>query len=108
MEITIGRVVFYTLSEQDAAEINRRRTNSGDIADRIKKNTAESSAWPIGAQAHIGNMVNAGDVFPMDVVRVWSPGIVNGQVKLDGNDVLWVTSVEEGTAPRHWHWPPRI
>lgn len=32
------------------------------------------------------------------------PGI-NGQVFLDGNDTLWVTSADEGTEPGQWSWP---
>jgi hypothetical protein len=103
MEITIGRVVIYTLHEQDAEQINRRRTDGTSIADRIK-----SEKWPIGAQAHIGNMVEAGQQFPMIVTKVWSPGYVNGQVFLDGNDCFWATSVTEGTGGHSWAWPPRV
>jgi hypothetical protein len=99
--------VLYTLTEQDATEINRRRTTGPLIAERIKKNTADSSAWPLGAQAHIGNAVSAGDVYPMMVTRIWSPSCVNGQAFLDGNDCLWVTSAIEGTGGHNWAWPPR-
>jgi hypothetical protein len=108
MDVTIGRIVLYTLSEQDAVEINRRRTTGASIALRIKKNTADTSAWPIGAQAHIGNGVDEGDVFPMMVTRVWSGSCVNGQAFLDGNDCLWVTSATEGTGGHTWSWPPRV
>jgi hypothetical protein len=109
MEITIGRVVLYTLHEQDAEQINRRRTNGKDIARRIQKNDPNemSSSWPIGAQAHIGNEVKAGEQFPMLVTKVWSPGYVNGQVFLDGNDCFWATSVTEGTGGHSWAWPAR-
>jgi hypothetical protein len=93
--VTVGRTVLYTLSEQDAEEINRRR-------------------WPAWAQAHIGNPAAAGDEVPLVVVRVWPhefgenvPG-VNGQAFLDGNDTLWVTSAKEGTEPGTWAWPPRV
>jgi len=121
MEIPLGRIVLYKLSSDDAAQINRRRTTGASIAERIKNNnlpTQESrlggdvldvpQKWPLGAQAHIGNSVTAGDVFPMLVTRVWSQGYVNGQVFLDGNDSLWATSVTEGTEERNWFWPPRI
>jgi len=80
----------------------------------------EEQKWPTGAQAHIGNAAHVGDVFPMIIVRLWpdeyGPGRmgINGQVMLDGNDVLWVTSVKEQTewsepnpVPGTWHWPPR-
>jgi hypothetical protein len=108
MDITIGRVVTYTLTEQDALEINRRRTDGKAIAERIKKNTEDTSAWPIGAQAHIGNSVEPGQQFPMVVTKVWSPGYVNGQVLLDGNDCFWATSVKEGTGGHTWAWPARV
>ena len=105
MDVTIGRIVHYKLTDQDAVEINRRRTTGIKIAERIKQNTETSSMWPLGAQAHIGNEAHAGDVYPMLVVRVWSAGCVNGQCFLDGNDVLWVTSATYGDMPHQWQWP---
>jgi hypothetical protein len=108
MDVTIGRIVLYILTEQDAAEINRRRTTGCKIAERIAKNTEQSSAWPLGAQAHIGNSVEAGQVYPLIVTKVWSAGCVNGQVLLDGNDCLWATSATEGEQGHQWHWPPRV
>lgn len=48
-----------------------------------------------------------GQLLPMDIVRVWDTGVVNGQVKIDGAGTLWVTSVAEGTAPGTWRWPER-
>jgi len=108
MDVTIGSIVLYTLTAQDADEINRRRTTGSKIAERIKKNTEASSAWPLGAQAHIGNSVTAGDTCPMVVTKVWSAGCVNGQVLLDGNDCLWATSVTEGDQGHQWQWPARV
>jgi hypothetical protein len=114
MEITAGRIVLYTLSADDATQINRRRTNSVSIAERLKHSPPEGStaptAWPRGAQAHIGNETHEGDVVPMIVARVWPNDThgVNGQAFLDGNDTLWVTSVAEGTGPHTWAWPPRV
>lgn len=121
MDITIGRTVHYTLNEQDAAEINRRRTTGQSIANRLRWSVvgkhegaipADSSdgsvrAWPAGAQAHIGNNAEAGQVYPAVSVRVWTPGMANLQVLLDGNDVYWATSRHEGTEPGTWAWPPR-
>lgn len=103
MEITIGRVVLYTLHEQDAEQINRRRTTGRSIHDRIA-----DQKWPLGAQAHIGNDVKAGEQFPMIVTKVWAPGYVSGQVLLDGNDCFWATSVMEGEGGHSWSWPPRV
>jgi len=111
MQITIGRTVIYKITDQQANEINRRRTNGGDIAARIKQNTDSTSMWPIGAQAHIGNSTFGGEEFPLVVVRVWPNEFgegksgVNGQLMLDGNDSLWVTSAGEGIENGQWHWP---
>lgn len=114
MDITIGRTVHYTLNEQDAAEINRRRTNGGSIAARMKSSVPVHDGdepsiygWPAGAQAHIGNTAEVGQVYPAVSVRVWTPGMANLQVMLDGNDVYWATSRHEGTEPGTWAWPPR-
>lgn len=120
MEITLGRIVLYTLAEDDAVQINRRRTTGPKIAERIQNNALPHremqlhleqplpATWPIGAQAHIGNTAAAGDVFPMLVTKVWSAGCVNGQVFLDGNDVLWAMSATEGSEGHQWQWPPRV
>lgn len=129
MQPSIGRIVLYTLTEEDAKQINRRRTSGADIAERIKNNSLVESAlnikqaggvfppmWPLGAQAHIGNAATAGEQFPCVIVRVWPnefgagvPGI-NGQVLLDANDQLWITSVGECPEPKPgtWNWPPRV
>ncbi len=103
MTPTLGRIVIYTLSEEDVKQINRRRTNGASIAARIS-----DDRWPLGAQAHIGNDVKEGQEFPMIVACVNSESNVNGQVFLDGNDQLWVTSAIQGTGPRTWIWPPRV
>jgi hypothetical protein len=113
MDITIGRTVHYTLNEQDAAEINRRRTTGKSISERMKVQVSQVETetpilgWPTGAQAHIGNTAEAGQIFPAVSVRVWSPAMANLQVLLDGNDVYWATSRHEGTEPGTWAWPPR-
>ncbi len=83
---TIGRIVHYTLNEQDASRIKDIR----------------------GFGSVVGNVPEAGQVLPMLIVRTWgdtpeSP--VNGQVFLDGNDVLWVTSRLVGEGPGHFAWP---
>ena len=105
---SIGRIVHYRLTDQDAVEINRRRTTGTDIAERIKH-----EEWPIGAQAHIGNHVTPGDTFPAMIVRTWDStegSACQLQVFLDGNDTYWATSRSEG--PEHlsgkWSVPPRV
>jgi hypothetical protein len=83
MEITVGRLVHYTLNAEQVARINRRTLPS------------------------TGNHATEGDVVPFLVVKVMAPGLVNGQAFLDGNDTLWVTSAQEGDRPGTWAWPPR-
>lgn len=116
-----GRIVYYVFDEQSAAEVMRRRTTAKSIADRMKSSvpTVDGDVpsiygWPVGAQAHIGNDVHAGDVYPAMVIRVWgSSGCSNLKVMLDGSDTYWATSVnyaewapeaESLPTPRSWHW----
>lgn len=105
---TIGRIVHYRLSKEDVEQINRRRTNGSSIAQRMKSSPPE---WPAGVQAHIGNEAREGDIFPMMITKIWGEfpdSAVNGQVFLDGNDILWATSVSVGEQPRTFSWPVRI
>lgn len=102
---TPGRIVAYKLSAPDAEAINKRR------ADLHASGFAQQNT---GGQCHIGNSVALGDIYPMVITRVWAPmpgGAVNGQVLLDGNDTLWVTSRtlvldEEGGGPIPGYWAP--
>ncbi len=97
-----GRIVYYVFSEQAAIEVMRRRTSAQSIAERIKV-----LAWPVGAQAHIGNDVKAGDILPAMVLRVWGDsGCSNLKVILDGSDEYWATSVnfDDAKQPGTWHW----
>lgn len=106
MAPTQGRIVLYTLGLEDVDRINKNRIAYATVGDRL------SSA---GCQKHIGGMVEEEDTFPMVITALWGPVVgggdpqcVNGQVLLDGNDTLWVTSITEGTGPRTWAWPPRV
>lgn len=93
----MGSQVLYVLSEEDAIQINRRRTSGPSIAERIKE-----KLWPCGAQAHIGSPVKAGDIFPALVIRTWGfeefP-LANLQVFLDGCDVFWAMEVAGSPEP---------
>jgi hypothetical protein len=106
MQVSVGRILHYRLTEEDVAQITRRRTTGASIAGRIKE-----EKWPLGAQAHIGNGHYSGQILPMIACVVWpneyGPNYhgVNGQVFLDGNDTLWVTSIKEGTENGTWEWP---
>lgn len=86
-----GRIVHYILSEDDAQQINRRRTTGTPIL-------------------HVGNMAQTGDHCAAIIVRFWGDqvsGTSNLQVFLDGNDVYWATSRAIGEGPGTWHWPER-
>jgi hypothetical protein len=105
MKPTIGRTVLFTLTKQHADEINRRRTTGLSISERIKV-----LAWPLGAQAHIGNTVQEGETYPLVITRVWGDqptSAFNGQLMLDGNDTYWVTSVSivDEPIPGFASWP---
>jgi hypothetical protein len=95
----LGGIVYYRLTLEDAAQINRRRTTGLAIASHIAV-----SEWPLGAQAHIGNEARVGQIFPMMVVRVidGAAKMVSGQVFLDGTDVLWVQNVYQGNYIGQW------
>lgn len=96
---SVGRIVHYRLSKGDVAEINRRRKRFTE---------APSQSW--GFQAHTGNQVHAGDVFPAVVVRIFEGndvGTCNLSVLLDGSDTYWATSRKPGDEDGQWFWPPR-
>lgn len=103
---SIGRVVHYTLDKSDAEQINRRRAHA-----RANRQAITDEA--IGYQAHVGNDVAEGDVYPLVITKVWdnpanAESYVNGQVMLDGNDLFWATSVKLGSGPRSFAWPARV
>lgn len=105
--VSIGRFVHYVLNDEDAAKINGRRTSGSSIQERILEDK-----WSIGAQAHIGNKVAAGDVLPALVVRTLPSEQANLQVFLDGNDVYWATTRAQAAPgrlePGRWQWPARV
>lgn len=82
----IGDIVLFTMTEQQATDINRRRTSTTSIKSRLQEGT-----WPPGAQAHIGSYVKPDNEFPAIVVRVHgtAPGQVSLKVMLDGSDDYW-------------------
>ena len=96
----LGEMVLYKITEGDAVAQNKRR-----------KDAQESLAYhrrvELGTVIHVGNALREGDIYPMLITRVWGAtekASVNGQVFLDGTDVLWVTSV---AAADFHEFPPR-
>lgn len=100
---TIGRIVHYRLSEQDANEINRRR---GHAVLHMKEHRDNAT----GTQIHVGNVLQPGEVLAAIVVRVFDDDLnVNLQVFLDGNDTYWATSRGHSAETKGcWFWPPRV
>jgi hypothetical protein len=94
MNAAIGRIVHYRLSANDCGAINKRRK------DAEKSGFAGQDS---GAIVHTGNTVEEGQEYPLVITRSWSGVHVNGQVLLDGNDTLWVTSRGEGPKDGQWH-----
>lgn len=92
MTPTIGRIVHYRLTSNDAQVITRiRRT-----------------ANPEGALEYsIGNPVSEGYIYPAMVVAAFGSDAVNLKVFLDGSDDYWACSRNEGAEPGCWFWPPR-
>lgn len=99
-----GRIVQYTLTENDVKQIMRRRQDAKDsISNGAVGNT--------GFMLHVGNDVRECDTFPLMITRVWGSeetSAVNGQVHLDGNDCFWVSSVTQGEGPGYFREFPRV
>jgi hypothetical protein len=94
--LTIGRIVHYTLDEEDVTSIERSR---GVLVFGVITGPA-------------GNRIDRGQTYPAMIVRVHtpsSPSSVNLQVFLDGDDSYWATSVGESDygVPGFWAWPER-
>lgn len=84
---TIGRVVWYVLSDMDAKRINRDRVDDPAPLDDVKE----------------------GDTFPAIVVKTHGDtpdSYVNLKVLLDGPDMYWAKSVRVGEEPGSYHWMP--
>lgn len=105
MRPTIGRIVHYRLNQEDADQINRRRTTGESIAHRI-----HVAIWPLGAQAHIGMEVVSGDIVAAVITAIHSDRIINLQALLDGSDTYWATSISFNinSEPGTWDWPPQV
>jgi hypothetical protein len=111
MAPTIGHIVHYKLSEQDALEINRRRADYRAFEASHRHPHEPGQPPATGHVAHVGNSAAAGEVCPAVVVRIFAPNsphlVVNLQVLLDGTDAYWATSRKEGDEPGQWAWPAR-
>lgn len=83
----IGTTVIYTLTDEDAVAIELRRAHSPAY-----RNTADTESGL--HKAHEGPTALAGAKHPMIITSENEDGTVNGQVFLDGNDTLFVQSID--------------
>ena len=86
---SVGRIVQFKFTEEDAYAINRLRDDAL---------SARSDSAHLGMVVRVGNPVQLGYVYPMMIVAVWAENpqestAVNGQVFLDGDDTYWVEQV---------------
>lgn len=99
-----GRIVNYVITADQAREINNRRAHA-DAHRSVHKAAAN------GTMVHVGASVTEGRKFPMIITAVHGDeptSLINGQVFLDGNDSLWVTSIAPGDQPGTYSWPQRL
>lgn len=116
---SVGRIVHYVLSDQDADIINKKRADYEAFRASVRGSDIPGVGDPNGHQAHVGNHAAQGQIFPAVIVRMFGGPNVNLQVWLDGTDTYWATSRpnHEGDAVQDvdgliyeaasWHWPPR-
>ena len=107
MKPTTGRIVHYRLSDWDAQDINRRRRDFSAFTRTYPRPDESGTPGASGHIGHFGNHADEGDILPAMIVKTWGGTTVNLQVYLDGNDIYWATSRQEGESPGSWMWPPR-
>lgn len=91
MAPTIGRIVHYTISEDDARQVRHQQNLMGGAMFKC-------------------NEARAGSVLPAIVVSGphGPDNLVNLQVFLDGDCSYWATSRAEGEGQGKWAWPPKV
>ena len=114
MNVTVGRIVHYKLSDYDAVAINQRRDDAQAFATLVNRHARDTGTQiaagepgRTGHVEHVGNRVSGGEVYPAMVVHTFGETTANLQVSLDGNDTYWATSRQEGDNEGYWSWPPR-
>ena len=102
-QATPGRIVHYTLTPEDAAEINKRRSDFKAY-----------SGPDTGHQAHYSDEeACAFDLLPAIVIQAYPDNLVRLQVFLRGNDTLYRPSVRQDKGDGEntggtWDWPPQV
>jgi hypothetical protein len=83
---TMGRIVMYRLTDDDARRIQQQRSHDSTAA----------------------NLARSGSTYPAIVVAAFGDEALNLKVLLDGPDNYWATSRHEGDEPGTWAWPQRV
>jgi hypothetical protein len=107
MNPTIGRIVIYTVTEEEAVKINLRRQHFRVFTEKHRTSPEGhevqfGETGKTGHMAHVGTLVYPGDEYPAMITRVWDDGEVNLKVELDGTDNFWVMDA------KNWSWPERV
>lgn len=89
MNPSVGRIVHYKISKGQALEAFNMKSEH---------------------QGLHSNPLSEGEVYPMLITKVWDKepteiSVVQGQVFIDGNFSLWVSSAKQGTEINQWHDP---
>lgn len=87
MDVTLGRIVHYTLDPHDVAEIadHRVRQNLGGSPVDVGQDVAALVTLTYEGEATLCNL----------------------RVIMDGYDFFWANRRELGDKPGTWHWPER-
>lgn len=128
------RIVQYRLRHSDAEAINRRRADARAHMTEHREN-ANGVQVHVGNSVRKGDIfplviVHVWDNEYADGTRLLIDGTptppegadyaeedfftpeshygINGQLILDGNDTLWITSAPEGDFPGCWSWPEHV
>jgi hypothetical protein len=64
MKPTVGRIVLYTLTEQDAIEINQRRRDANAFRRSLTFPIESGEPGRSGHIEHVGNAASPGDIYP--------------------------------------------
>ena len=122
MKPTVGRIVHYALTAEEAKAMNARRKDTQNNLEKMRKERP-------GYQAHVGTTLTEGQIVPLTVTSVSDAGredeagvaqfYARGQATLEGSDSLFVNGAlgpfeypaSEPVAPLppgQWRWPPRV
>lgn len=104
----LGQHVLYSLTEQDAADVNRRRGDFTAFNARHRDAAPGPGDFPgrSGHVGHFGKPCAAGDLLPGEVVFIGDDGTtVELQVSLRGNDLHYAEAAAMHVPSAFRPWP---